>query len=79
MWFWNRIEVYNGYSIKEFNELRDVLLARGITHSYRLVKRSSKGRTGFLGQNPELNTRYYLYVHKKDYDNAMFHLHNSRF
>lgn len=85
MWFWNRIEIYSGYSMKEFNELRDVLISRGLKYSYRLVNRSSsaaftsnRARTGTFGQKPALDTQYYLYVHKKDYDDAMFYLHSSR-
>ncbi len=85
MWFWNRIEVYCGYSLTEFSELRDILASKGLNYSYRLVNRSSsasfasnRARSGTFGQNPALDTQYYLYVHKKDYENAMFYLRSSR-
>lgn len=30
MWFWNRIEIYSGYSMQEFNEERAVLSSKGV-------------------------------------------------
>lgn len=85
MLFWSRIEVYSGYSMKDFNELRDILAANNLKYDYRLVNRNSSGvlssnrsRFAVLGLNHSLETQYYLYVHKKDYDNAMFLMHTAK-
>lgn len=80
MMFWNRIEIYCGYCLEEFCELRDILAVNHLKYDYRLVNRShyTRARFGTLGQDLKTETQYYLYVHKKDYENAMFHLHSSR-
>ncbi len=79
MWFWNRIEVYCGFSLSEFSELRDILAYKGIKYSYRLVNQNtSTRRYGVLGLNTRMETQYYLYVHKKDYDNAIHYLHTMK-
>jgi hypothetical protein len=77
MLFWNRVEIYNGFSLKEFSDLRDALVAAGIRYDYKQVDRnnsygSSRARIGTLGQNPKYTMQYYLYVHRKDYDHVMF-------
>ncbi len=77
MWFWNKIEVYCGFSLTEFCELRDILASKGIPYSCRLVNMNSR-RFGTLGQKPGLDTQYYLYIHKKDYDNAIHYLHTLK-
>lgn len=80
MWFWNRIEVYCGFSLAEFSELRDILASKGFKYSYRLVNQNSdtSRRFGAFGLNTRMETQYYLYVHKKDYDNAMHYLHTLK-
>lgn len=74
MWFWNRVEIYCGYSSKDFYELRDSLAAKGIRYDYKIIDYNSTKRTrmGSFGQNPKYGFLYYLYVHQKDYDEAMF-------
>jgi hypothetical protein len=79
MWFWNRIEIYSGFSLKEFSDLRDALIAADIRYDYRQVDRNSsaafssnRARFGTLGQNSKFTIQYYLYVHRKDYEHAMF-------
>lgn len=84
MLFWNRVEIYNGYSLKEFSELRNSLAAANIRYDYKLVDRNKPGdlaivRAGYgsLGQKQKIVTQYYLYVHQKDYYQAM-HLTSNR-
>lgn len=73
MWFWNRIEIYCGYSLKEFSDLRTSLASNGIRYDYKMINRNkSRARVGTLGQNPHYDTLYYLYVHRKDYECAMY-------
>lgn len=79
MFVWNRKEIYNGFSIKEFNRLRDILSEKGIQYDYRTVNRSTssgfgstRGRMGSIGENLNYSYEYYIYVHKNNYDNAVF-------
>lgn len=78
MLFWNKVEIYCGFSLKEFSELRNSLAVEGIRYEYKLVQlNNNRARLGSLGQNPQFDTQYYLYVHQKDYHNAM-HLTSNR-
>jgi len=77
MFFWNKVEIYNGFSYKEFNELRNSLAVADIRYEYKLINLSGRVKFGSLGENPNFSTQYYLYVHQKDYYNAM-HLTSNR-
>ena len=78
MLFWNRVEIYSGFSLKEFSELRNSLAVAGIKYDYRLINlNKSRGRIGSFGQNQQFDTQYYLYVHQRDYEHAM-HLTSNR-
>lgn len=71
--FWNRREVYIGFSMKKFNEIRDILLANNIKYDYRVINHNgenSRARFGSYGMNSKYEYEYYLYVHKSDYDYA---------
>jgi len=75
--FWNRKEVYMGNSLERFYEARQRLEDNGIKYDYKLVSNnsaslfgSSRSQFGSFGENLQLSTMYYLYVHKKDYDYA---------
>lgn len=75
---WNRKEVYNGFSIKVFNEIKEILKSYGIKYTTRVVNRKnsnlfgpSRGYTGSFGEKTEFTYEYYLYVHKDDYEKAM--------
>ena len=75
--FWNRNEVYTGFSMKRFSEVRDILSSNGIKYTYKVVNRnnssgfdSNRAHTGTLGEKSQLAYEYYVYVHKDDYDNA---------
>jgi hypothetical protein len=78
MFFWNRVEIYCGFSLKDFSELRDALAGEGIRYDYKLVNQTpNRVRFGSFGQNQKYDVLYYLYVHQKDYDRAM-HLTSNR-
>ncbi len=78
MLFWNRIEIYCGFSFKEFSELRNSLANAGIRYDDKIVPlNSSRARIGSMGQNSQYDKQYYLYVHQKDYHHAM-HLTSNR-
>lgn len=69
--FWNRNEVYTGFSMKRFGEVRNILSANGIKYTYKVVNRNSnRSRTGTLGEKSQMAYEYYIYVHKNDYANA---------
>lgn len=76
---WNQKEVFMGYSLQKFNEVRDILVANKIKYKYRVVNHnrgSRRGRTGTFGENMDYSNTYYIYVHKRDYDNACTVLQN---
>lgn len=74
----NRKEVCVCQSIERFNEIRNILIENNIKYTYRVIDRNSsnvvgsqRGRTGTFGQNMNASKAYYVYVHRKDYDNAI--------
>ena len=70
--FWKYKEVFVGYSMQEFNRIRDILKANNIKDDYRIVNlgSNSRARCGAYGENPEYARMYYVYVHKSDYEQA---------
>jgi len=44
--FWNRKEVYVGFSMKKFVEVREVLSSNGIKYEHRVVNRNSSAIFG---------------------------------
>lgn len=77
MLFWNKVEIYCGFSFKEFTELRNSLAVAGIRYDYKFVHHGSRVKFGHFGEDPDFTTQYYLYVHQKDYYHAM-HLTSNR-
>ncbi len=78
MIFWNKVEIYCGFSLKEFSELRNALAVAGIRYDYKIVNlNNNRARYGSLGLNQDYTTQYYLYVHQKDYHHAI-HLTSNR-
>lgn len=84
IFFWNRREVYFGSSMQKFGEVRDILAANKIKYTYRLINRNNssffspgRGHTGSFGSRVECEYEYYVYVHKKDYEEAcrIFNMH----
>ncbi len=75
MWFWKRVEIYCGYSLEEFTALRNALASKNIKYDYKIIENNKKENKK---TNPNMgNTLYYLYVHHKDYYQAM-HLTSNR-
>ncbi|MFA9381191.1 MAG: hypothetical protein ACERKO_09030 [Acetanaerobacterium sp.] len=82
IWFFNRKEVYTGFSMKEFVRVRDVLAANGIRYDHSVVDMSSRGRgtqsplnaslagAAFSKMGEQMMKQYYVYVHKNDYEQA---------
>jgi hypothetical protein len=75
--FWNKKEVFVGFSLERFNEVRQALSVSRIGYEYRLVNHNSahvlgsrRARTGTFGEKEEYSVAYYVYVHRKDYENA---------
>ena len=69
--FWNRKEVYIGYSMAEFVDIRDTFTINQIKFTYRVVHSKSRYRSGVrgsFGERAELSCMYYIYVHKTDYE-----------
>ncbi len=78
MWFWNRREVYHGFSLKMQADVRDILKANHIKYDYRIINLNNKGRvrSGNFGINRDFSLEYYIYVSKKDYEYASHLLGN---
>ena len=73
-----RKELLVTFDGKHQSDVRDVLSANGIQSTVKVTNRqnaaiagSSRARTGSFGVNADLSCEYKIYVHKKDYDNAM--------
>lgn len=76
---WNRKEVFMGNSLEKFYEVRQILEANNIEYTYRLESNNStflfesrRGVMGTFGENIDLSTMYYIYVHKKNFEFASF-------
>ncbi len=71
MLFWKKVEIYCGFSFKEFTELRKALKAKGIRYDFRIM--NSNASSGHQNESSDTNDKnlYYLYIHSKDYYQAM--------
>lgn len=74
----NRKELLVTFDMKHQRNVRDILSANGINYTVKATNRqnaavvgSNRAGTGSFGVNPDLSYAYKIYVHKKDYDNAM--------
>lgn len=79
MLFFNRVEIYSGFSIREFSELKNALAVDGIKYDYKMIDRSTGGwrvnpNRSYIpnGVDPRNAVQYSLYVHHKDYERAMY-------
>ena len=84
IFLWNRKEIYNGFSINELNRIKDSLSEKGIKYDVKVVNRTTssgfdtlRGRIGSMGENHKYSYEYYIYVHKKDYDEAIYKIYKS--
>lgn len=77
MMIWNRKEVFFGFSLQKFNEMRQMLSENKIEYDYRLINnnnnyfwQSRRAVMGTFGEKAAYSITYYIYVHKKDYEHA---------
>ena len=73
-----RKELLVTFDVKRQSDVRDILSANGVKYTVKVTNRqnaavvgNSRARTGSFGINANLYYEYKIYVHKKDYDNAM--------
>ena len=69
----NRKEVYHGFSMQECYKVRELLLSNHIKYQVKTVdsfRSSGRSASRGLGINMDYAYEYYIYVHKKDYDQA---------
>lgn len=70
----NRKELYTGLSIEDFNEIRKLLTHNEIPYKYKIIDEGNANRRNFTVFKRDMGVQYtyYIYVHKKDYDKALF-------
>jgi len=85
IFFWDKQEVYVGNSMRRFSEIREILAQHSIEYTYKLVNHESsriagsyRSMRGSAGENMEISTIYYVYVRKKDYEQAVGSIHQLR-
>lgn len=68
----NRRELCITFSIKEQNDVRDLLSANGIEYYFKVYNRSGNMRhdRGSFGLNMNVEYKYIFYVNKKDFERA---------
>ena len=74
----NRKELLITLDMKRYSDVREILSANGINYTVKVTNRqaaaligSSRARVGSFGTNQNFAYEYKIYVHKKDYDNAL--------
>lgn len=85
LFFWNKAELFIGYSISEFNKTRDLLFEAKIESTYKIINHEGSGRigttrsrSGSSGINREYVNLYAIYVHKDRLEEARKVLVNQR-
>ena len=74
----NRKELFITIDMSRQSNVRDILSANGVEYTVKVtnlqsasVIGSNRGRVGNFGINQNYSYEYKIYVHKKDYDNAL--------
>ncbi|VYU56120.1 hypothetical protein [Clostridium tertium] len=82
---WNRKEIYYGFSLEQFSNIRSILSQNRIRYDVRTISRTSskslgstRGFIGSFGENPNLAYEYYIYVHKDDYSKALVAINSNK-
>lgn len=85
IFFWDKAEVYIGYSLQEFNATRDILHAAKIESTYQIKNHegssrvgTNRSRTGSSGIKSGYTDLYLVYVHKRQRDAALTALEKRR-
>ena len=84
MFFFNKEDVYIGYSMEELAKVREILKREGIKYTYKVNDSSgqwlgngtSRGNFGSFGRNKNYEKQYVVSVKKKDAENAKYFIHN---
>ncbi|MBK5263045.1 MAG: hypothetical protein JJE17_10850 [Peptostreptococcaceae bacterium] len=81
---WNQREVYIGNPSEELKSTMDTLTEHKIKYKYRVFSGSSVhflnstiASLGIFNQKNDCSKIYYVYVHKKDYADALAVLENN--
>jgi len=74
MFFFEKEDVYIGFSLAEVAKIIEALAREGIKYTYKVVDHSGwgRGRRGSFGLNPEYQRQYAISVHKKDSEKAKY-------
>lgn len=84
MFFFNKEEVYIGYSMEEFSKVRGILKSKGIKYTYKVIDHSTqwrgngttRGNFGSIGMNKNYEKHYVVSVKKKEAENAKYFIHS---
>lgn len=75
----NRKEVCITYDMKRQAEVRDILQGAGIDYEIKVINRTNpssvlliEGARAYTGTRGESIYEYHIYVHKDDYDEALY-------
>lgn len=82
--FFNRKEVCITYDLQKQAEIRYQLQGAGIDYCIKVINRTNtasvragtRAYTGTHGHNSMMEYEYHIYVHKDDYEEAMYHIGN---
>lgn len=82
----NRKNVYTGYDLKQSSAIRNVLADHHIPYIVNTKNQMGqwtghgtlRGRTGSLGQSAATMYEYEVFVHKDDYETAMYLIQQSQ-
>lgn len=74
MSFFDKEEVYIGYSLRDLSAVRDSLSQAGIRYAYKVVSRGGwgRGRFGSVGVNMDYEKQYIVSVKRAYYEQAMY-------
>lgn len=86
MFLFNKREVYIGRSISESARVRDILLAHNIPFQIKIISHlgqwtgrgTIRSNSGSVGVNLDLDRQTYIYVKKKDYEEAAHFIRTER-
>lgn len=82
----NRKNVYTGYDLKLYSDIRTLLADNHIPYKAGVKNRMGqwtghgtiRGRTGSFGQPSETMYEYEVFVHSNDYERAMYLIQHQK-
>jgi hypothetical protein len=80
MFFFQKEEVYIGYSMEELSRVRGILKSKGIKYTYKVINQSGqwmgqgtiRGNFGSAGMNSNYENQYVVFVKRKDSEIAKY-------